>query len=112
MNSKISLLSGSVMQEGADTFTSTNPARHADVVATFGHASREQVKLACERAHAAFQTWKKVPAPVRAGIIQNWGRLIEANKEALSQLVTREMGKPLREARGVVQEAIDTCNFL
>ena len=111
MKSTISLLSGSVTQNGTETFTSTNPARHDDVIATLGHASREQVTLACTRARDAFQKWKKVPAPVRAGIIQNWGRLIEANKEALSQLVTREMGKPLREARGDVQEAIDTCNF-
>lgn len=81
------------------------------MVATFAHASRDQVKTACERSRKAFASWKKVPAPVRAGIIQNWGRLIETNKEALSQLVSREMGKPLREARGDVQEAVDTCNF-
>lgn len=111
MNTKIALLSGSVTQDGTETFQSTNPAHAKDVVATFAHASREQVRLACERARAAFQKWKKTPAPVRAGIIQNWGRLIESNKEALSQLVTREMGKSLREARGDVQEAIDTCNF-
>jgi len=32
-------------------------------------------------------------------------------KEHLSRLVTREMGKTLKEARGDVQEAIDTCHF-
>ncbi len=111
MNSKISLLSGSITQDGTETFASTNPSNGKEVIATFGHASRDQVKLACDRARAAYQTWKKVPAPVRAGVIQNWGRLIELNKEALSHVVTREMGKPLKEARGDVQEAIDTCNF-
>lgn len=111
MNSKIAFLSGGVAQEGTEAFTSTNPANVKDVVATFAHASREQVRLACERARAAYPIWKKTPAPVRAGIIQNWGQLIADNKEALSKIVSREMGKPLREARGDVQEAIDTCNF-
>ena len=31
--------------------------------------------------------------------------------EPLAQLVTREIGKPIAEARGEVQEIVDTCNF-
>jgi aldehyde dehydrogenase (NAD+) len=52
-----------------------------------------------------------VPAPLRGRVIQQVGRLIEANKEALSRIVTREIGKPMAEARGEVQEIIDTCTF-
>ena len=37
--------------------------------------------------------------------------IVEANKEALAALVTREIGKPLAESRGEVQEVIDTCSF-
>src|SRR6185312_8770764 len=39
------------------------------------------------------------------------GRLVENNKEALSRLVTREVGKPYAESLGEVQEIIDTCDF-
>src|SRR5207248_8853958 len=39
------------------------------------------------------------------------GRLVEDNKEALARLITREVGKPIRESRGEVQEVVDTCNF-
>ena len=52
-----------------------------------------------------------VPAPVRGRAIQQLGRLVRTNKEALSQLITREIGKPIAESRGEVQEVIDTCNF-
>ncbi|MGH8918557.1 MAG: aldehyde dehydrogenase family protein, partial [Actinomycetes bacterium] len=55
--------------------------------------------------------WADVPAPVRGRAVAQIGRLVEANKEALSRLVTREVGKPLAEARGEVQEIIDTCDF-
>ncbi len=44
-------------------------------------------------------------------MIANVGRLMTANKERLAALVTREIGKPIAEARGEVQEIIDTCDF-
>ena len=55
--------------------------------------------------------WAAVPAPARGRVIANVGRLVEANKEALSRLVTREVGKPYAESLGEVQEIIDTCDF-
>ena len=52
-----------------------------------------------------------MPAPARGRVIAQVGRLIEANKEALAALVTREIGKPYPEALGEVQEIVDTCDF-
>ena len=51
---------------------------------------------ACRSARAAQRDWAAVPAPVRGRVIAQVGRLVEANKEALAALVTREIGKPLR----------------
>ena len=53
----------------------------------------------------------RVPAPARGRVIAQVGRLVEANKEALASLVTREIGKPYPEALGEVQEIVDTCDF-
>ena len=66
---------------------------------------------ACRSAREAQQAWASVPAPARGRVIASLGRLVEANAEALSQLVTAEIGKPLAEARGEVQEIVDTCDF-
>jgi aldehyde dehydrogenase (NAD+) len=44
-------------------------------------------------------------------VVEQIGRLVEANAEALAALVTREIGKPLAESRGEVQEVVDTCAF-
>jgi len=52
-----------------------------------------------------------VPAPARGRVIAQVGRLVEANKESLARLVTREIGKPYPEALGEVQEIVDTCDF-
>ena len=66
---------------------------------------------ACGRARAAQAAWAATPAPVRGRAVQQAGRLVEANAEALARTVTREVGKPLAEARAEVQEVVDTCDF-
>lgn len=93
------------------SFESRNASELADVVGVFPEATREQVREACEAAGRAFKTWSKTPAPIRGELIGSLGKALEREKESLSRLVTREMGKTLKEARGSVQEAIDTCHF-
>ena len=48
---------------------------------------------------------------MRGRAIQQLGRLVEDNAETLARIMTREIGKPIAEARGSVQEVVDTCNF-
>lgn len=96
---------------GRQPLISTNPASSIDIVARFCEAEQQHVIQAAQAARAAQKVWQNTPAPVRAGIIHNFGQLIEANKDILARIVTREIGKPFREAKGSIQEAIDTCNF-
>ncbi|OHV45293.1 aldehyde dehydrogenase family protein [Pseudofrankia sp. BMG5.36] len=93
------------------TVASTNPARHGDVVAEVRLGGPEVLVAAARVARVAQRGWADVPAPVRGTVIGNFGRLVEDNADALARLVTREIGKPLGEARGEVQEIVDTCRF-
>jgi aldehyde dehydrogenase (NAD+) len=97
--------------KGGKPLVSLNPADTRDVVAVFGEAEKSHVRQAAQAARATQKPWAKTPAPVRAGIIHNFGQLIESNKDAIARALTREIGKPLREALGSVQEAVDTCHF-
>jgi alpha-ketoglutaric semialdehyde dehydrogenase len=90
---------------------STNPAHLGQVVGEFDAVDASGFVDACLRAREAQREWAAVPAPVRGRVIANLGRLVEANFEALSRLVTDEIGKPLAESRGEVQEVVDTCDF-
>jgi aldehyde dehydrogenase (NAD+) len=91
--------------------TSTNPANTSETVAEVLLGDAGTFVEACRAARAAQREWAAVPAPARGRVIANVGRLVEANKEALSRLVTREVGKPYAESLGEVQEIIDTCDF-
>ncbi len=93
------------------TYVSTNPADLNDVVARVELVGAEAFADAARVAKQAQREWARVPAPVRGQVVANIGKLVEANAEALARIVTREIGKPLAEARGEVQEIADTCAF-
>src|SRR3979409_2610127 len=93
------------------TLQSVNPANTDEVVAEIALGDAGTFVDAARAARAAQREWAEVPAPARGRVIAQVGRLVEANKEALSRLVTQEVGKPYAESLGEVQEIIDTCDF-
>ena len=93
------------------TVSVSNPARLDDTFAEVELGDTSTFVGACRAARDAQRAWAATPAPSRGRVVQQFGRLVEQNAEALSALITREIGKPIRESRGEVQEVIDTCNF-
>lgn len=62
----------------------------------------EDARRAIETAQIAFKSWKKTTAKQRAAVLRRWADLIVEHADALAELLTREQGKPLREAKGEV----------
>ncbi len=93
-----------------ETFDDINPAT-LELIAKLQKASEDDVQRAVESAEAAFDLWSGTPAPQRAKILFRAARRLEERKEELSRLMTIEMGKVLKEARGDVQEAIDITYY-
>ncbi|RKZ00863.1 MAG: aldehyde dehydrogenase, partial [Candidatus Hydrothermota bacterium] len=97
-----------VRSKSGRTFENRNPAKWDEVVGIFQKSSKEDVEAAIEAAKKAFPKWKRIPAPKRGEILRRATEIIMERKEELARLMTREMGKNLKETRGDVQEAIDT----
>ncbi|MFZ3059120.1 MAG: aldehyde dehydrogenase family protein [Candidatus Methanoperedens sp.] len=93
-----------------ETFDDINPAT-LELIGKIHKASDEDVKSAVDSAEEAFDSWSSTPAPQRAKILFRAARILEEQKEELSRLLTTEMGKVLKEARGDVQEAIDIAYY-
>jgi len=106
-----SIIAGSARESVARTYASTDPSRTAEVVAAVALGDAGLFVDACRAAKAAQEAWRDVPAPIRGQVIAGAGRLVEANKERLARIVTREVGKPYAESLGEVQEIADTCAF-
>ncbi|MFZ6002500.1 MAG: aldehyde dehydrogenase family protein [Actinomycetota bacterium] len=94
------------------SFTSTNPARPAEVVIELPSHGRADVDIAVERASAAQREWARRPVPERAEAIAAAGHLLGSRKAEMAELVSREAGKIRVEGGGEVQEAIDMAAFV
>ncbi len=94
-----------------ETFESTSPA-DGETLGVFPRSGPEEVDRAVEAAKAAFEEWRLVPAPKRGEILFHLARVLEREKDALTELMTHEMGKVKAEAGGDVQEAIDITYYM
>lgn len=92
-------------------FEDRSPADPSDAVAECPDSGVEDVERAVQAARASFPNWSRVPAPRRAELLFRAGQILIERKEELAKLMTREMGKVIVEARGDVQEAIDTAFY-
>lgn len=96
---------------GKNTFPTINPANE-ELVADIAQAEASDVDAAVTAAKNAFNVWRLTPAPLRGEMLFKVGDILKQKKEELSQLLTRDMGKVIAEARGDVQEAIDMAYFM
>jgi acyl-CoA reductase-like NAD-dependent aldehyde dehydrogenase len=93
-------------------FENRNPANIEELVGIFPDSTADDVDAAVDAAHAAFQSWRLVPAPKRAEILFRAAEILSKRKETLANEMTREMGKVLDETRGDVQEAVDMTYYM
>ena len=96
---------------GGATFDDVNPADIRDIVGRFPKSTPGDVDRAVASARRGFAEWSRTPAPVRGDVLRRVGDLMTTRKEEIADLMTREMGKPLTETRGDVQEGIDTAYY-
>ena len=82
-----------------------------ETLATVANVTRNELDAILSHCHGAFAEWRLVPAPRRGQVVRALGDELRAQKESLARLVSLEMGKPLREGLGEVQEMIDICDF-
>lgn len=103
-------IGGRWVETGA-AFDTTNPATE-ELIAPVAKAGASEVDAAVKAAKAAYKEWRLMPAPRRGEILYTVAAILQERKEAISRLMTQEMGKVLSEARGDVQEAIDMAFFM
>jgi alpha-ketoglutaric semialdehyde dehydrogenase len=100
-----------VPSQSNETFENKNPADTSDVIGRFPLSNAADVDLAVASAQRGFEIWRKTPPPARGDVLRAVGDLLVKRKDEIAELMTREMGKPLPETRGDVQEGIDTAYF-
>ncbi len=89
-----------------------NPAT-GDILADVADAGAEDIDSAVQRAHRAFTAgpWRNLNSRERTRLLLNLAQLIRENVEELANLETRNVGKPIREARDEVNLAADCFEY-
>jgi len=106
------LINGKLMDsKSGRTFENRNPANWDEVVGVFPKSNIDDLNLAIAAARKAFKKWRAVPWPKRSEIMHRAAEIMVEKKEHVAQIMTREMGKVIKETRGDMQEGIDTALY-
>src|ERR1700761_3150758 len=84
---------------GREAFENRNPANTDELVGHFPRSRGEDIDAAVAAAKAAYPKWSAVPAPQRGALLRSCAEVLKTRKDELARLMSREMGKPLHEAR-------------
>ncbi|MDO8532112.1 MAG: aldehyde dehydrogenase family protein [Dehalococcoidia bacterium] len=101
------LINGRLVPGKGETYEHRNPYND-EVLTVVAQADAQQMTEAIESAAAAFASYRKTPAHQRAEILLRISKGIEACGEDLARSIAREVGKPLKQARGEVARSVTT----
>ena len=97
--------------EGDDVISNVNPSDTSDTIAEYTLAGQEQAHEAIAAAAAALPGWSAVSAADRFAILDRAGEEILRRVDELGDLLAREEGKTLAEARAEVARAGQIFKF-
>ncbi|WP_022728552.1 CoA-acylating methylmalonate-semialdehyde dehydrogenase [Fodinicurvata sediminis] len=88
-----------------------NPAT-GEVTGKLSLASASEVDKAVQNAAEAFPDWAATTPLNRARVFFKYRELLEANKQKIAELISREHGKVLADAAGEVTRGIEVVEFV
>ncbi len=91
--------------DGRETVLDLNPSRPDDVIAEVALADEAVARDAVAAAAAAFDGWRRTPAPQRGEILRRAGDLLDRRADEVGHGLAREEGKTVAEAVGETRRA-------
>jgi len=89
------LIAGEMVSHSNETIEVFNPATGA-VTCLMEMGNQETVQQAIRAAEAALPAWKKTPPLKRARVMYRFKELLEANKDTIAKLISKNMEKPFQ----------------
>jgi succinate-semialdehyde dehydrogenase/glutarate-semialdehyde dehydrogenase len=109
---KLELLINGKWRQGSDNKTEPvyNPAT-SETIGDLPHASKADLDEALESNAEAFKSWRNEAPLNRQKIIENACRILESRSNEVAENLTKEMGKPLAEAKGELAIGLDVLRW-
>jgi acyl-CoA reductase-like NAD-dependent aldehyde dehydrogenase len=93
------------------TYEVRNPA-NGELVDTAPKGNAEDARHAIDAAAAAFDEWAHTSAEERCQLLFKAAHAVEAERKPLSELLTKEQGKPLQEASTEIEHFLHGLHFI
>lgn len=93
-----------------NTFKTINPFNEKEL-STYSYMTDDQLETAVQNSHKAFLEWRHKSFEVRGEIIKSIGKALKKHKDELSQLMTDEMGKLLKQSHQEVELCAGICDY-
>jgi NAD-dependent aldehyde dehydrogenases len=89
---------------------SVNPA-NGETLATYPWATAAEVEQAIALADRGFRQWRNESVTHRAQKLRDLATALRARAEEMAQMMSREMGKPILQARAEVTKSAGLCDW-
>jgi len=86
-----------------------NPAK-GERIDTYDEQTWDDVDAALERAREAFEAWRRRSISERERSVASAADVLRENTEQYAEVITREMGKPIDQARAEVEKCAWACD--
>ncbi|MCS0496497.1 aldehyde dehydrogenase family protein [Ancylobacter sp. MQZ15Z-1] len=96
----------------ARTMKVVNPAAPSTVVAEVAMTEPSDLPAIVDRARAGFEVWRKVPMAERVQRLETFFAAIAEAAGEIAAAITREQGKPIREARAETLKAVSEARAM
>lgn len=89
---------------------SVNPFDQS-VIGEFPEDDAQTIQKKIATAAETFRSWKRVNFSQRASLMKNAGDRLRSNKDKYATIISKEMGKVLREAEGEIEKCANACDY-
>ena len=94
------------------TLVSTNPAKNYEKLGEVKVSTEQEIQEAVKNAQNATQSWAALPVSERVAYLRKFVDALKSRADEVAKLISQEMGKPISDAKGEVQTAIDDTTWI
>ena len=103
-------INGNEVEGGSRKGNVFNPAT-GEVISEVLLGDKSVVQNAIKTSMEVLEKWKYTTPVKRAGIMFNYKKLLEDNSDRIAELVSREHGKTIEDAKGSLQRGIEVVEY-
>ncbi len=92
------------------TTKSLNPYNQ-EVIKEYNYFTDEELATSVDNAEIAYKSWKKTTFSERAKLLQKVAKDLKENAAKYAVIITKEMGKPITQAKGEVEKCAWVCEY-